>query len=181
MPLGQVDPDLVRNLVQYYRDEYGLGIGVLTPSAVPAGMSNPDREQIDGASLATYLGTLFPADFDDPNVALIGLTPLDLYAEERDWRFQLGNANWSEHSRAVVSTYRMHLRTFGPRDDELVFSRTRTLVTKSGLDVLRTTPERRPQEPNVRQHPERDRPRRDGGAASPSQPLSGYSGEGLGH
>ena len=130
VPLGQVDPELVRNLVQYYHEEYGLEIGVLTPSAIPTGMTNTDRKQIDGESLATYLGTLFPADFDDPNVALIGLTPLDLYAEDRDWRFQLGNANWSEQSRAVVSTYRMHLAAFGLVDDERVFSRTQTLVTK---------------------------------------------------
>lgn len=130
VPLGQVDPDLVGNLVKYYRDEYGLEIGVLTPSAVPAEMTNPDREQIDGESLAEYLGTLFPADFDDPNVALIGLTPLDLYAEDRDWNFELGHANWSEQSRAVVSTYRMHLGTFRLVDDERVFSRTRKLVTK---------------------------------------------------
>ena len=130
VPLGQVDPDLVRNLVKYYRDEYGLEIGLLTPSAIPAEMVNPDREQIDGESLADYLGTLFPADFNDPNVALIGLTPLDLYAKDRDWNFELGHANWSAQSRAVVSTYRMHLGTFRLVDDERVFSRTRKLVTK---------------------------------------------------
>jgi predicted Zn-dependent protease len=130
VPLGQVDPDLVRNLVSYYRDVYGLEIGVLTPSAIPAGTINPDREQIDGESLADFLGALFPADFYDPNVALIGLTPLDLYANDRDWRFQLGNAQWGTQSRAVVSTYRMHLGAFGLVDDERVFTRTRKLVTK---------------------------------------------------
>ena len=130
VPLGQVDPELVRNLVKYYRDEYGLDIEVLTPSAVPAEMTNPDRDQIDGESLAEYVGRLFPSDFANPNVALIGLTPLDLYAEDRDWNFQLGHANWSLQARAVVSTYRMHLGTFRLVDDERVFSRTRKLVTK---------------------------------------------------
>ena len=130
VPLGQVDPNLVRNLVEYYRDEYGLEIGVLTPSAVPAGMTNLDREQIDGESLSEYVGRLFPADLANPNVALIGLTPLDLYAEDRNWYFQLGNATWSPQAHAVVSTYRMHLGTFRLVDDERVFSRTRKLVTK---------------------------------------------------
>jgi len=130
VPLGQVEPDLVRKLVEYYRDTYGLDIGVLTPSAVPAGMTNPDREQIDGELLADYVGSLFPADFANPNVALIGLTPLDLYAADRDWNFQLGNANWTLQARAVVSTYRMHLGTFRLVDDDRVFSRTRKLVTK---------------------------------------------------
>ncbi|MCH7999657.1 MAG: hypothetical protein IIA91_09285 [Chloroflexi bacterium] len=130
VPLGQVDPDLVLNLVEYYRDEYGLEIGVLTPSAVPAAMINPNRRQIDGESLADYVGRLFPADFANPDVALIGLTPLDLYAADRNWRFQLGHATWAPQAHAVVSTYRMHLGTSRLVDDERVLSRTRKLVTK---------------------------------------------------
>jgi predicted Zn-dependent protease len=130
VPLGQVDPDLIRNLVKYYRDEYGLDIGVLTPSAIPTDMTNAHRDQIDGESLANYLGTLFPADFNDPSVVLIGLTPLDLYAEGSDWRFELGFADWSAQSRGVVSTYRTHLGTFQMVDNERVLSRTRKMVTK---------------------------------------------------
>lgn len=127
VPLGQVDPDLVRSLVKYYRDEYGLEIGVLTPSAIPPDMIDSHRRQIGGESLADYMGALFPAD---PNVVLIGLTPLDLYSEDRDWRFELGCADWSAQPRGVVSTYRMHLGTLRLVDDERVFSRTRKLVTK---------------------------------------------------
>ena len=130
VPLGKVDPDLVHNLVAYYQDEYGLEIGVLTPSAIPTDMINPARDQIDGASLADSTVSLFPADFYDPNVALIALTPLDLYAEDRNWRFQLGHAAWDEQPRAVVSTYRMHLGTFRLVDDQRVFARTRKMVTK---------------------------------------------------
>jgi predicted Zn-dependent protease len=130
VPLGQVDPDLVRTLVAYYRDEYGLEIGVLTPSAIPAGMINPERKQIGAESLADFLGALFPADFNDPNVALIGLTPLDLYDEDSDWRFEMGYATWGAQSHAVVSTYRMHLGAFRLADDERVLTRTRKLVTK---------------------------------------------------
>ena len=63
-------------------------------------------------------------------VALIGLTPMDLYAHDRDWFFQMAYVNYSAQSRAVVSTYRMHLGIFRPADDERVFSRARKLVTK---------------------------------------------------
>jgi hypothetical protein len=84
VPLGQVDPDLVRDLVEYYRDEYELELAILTPSAIPADMINPHRKQIGCESLADYMGMLFSAQFEDPNVVLIGLTPLDLYAEDRD-------------------------------------------------------------------------------------------------
>lgn len=138
VPLGRVDPDLVRDLVKYYRDEYGLEIGLLTPSAIPADMTNSRREQIDGESLADYMGTLFPADVADPNVVLIGLTPLDLYAKDTDWRFELGYADWSAQSRAVVSTYRMHVGMFHMVDNERVLSRTRKMVTKYiGLTLYR--------------------------------------------
>jgi predicted Zn-dependent protease len=131
VPLGQVDPDIVRNLVDYYRDQYGLRIGVLTPSTVPAEIVSQKRHQIDGPSLSDYMKKLFPADFADPNVVLIGLTPLDLYAHDEDWRFELGVADWSGPSHGLLSTYRMHV---GGRlrlvSDERVLSRMRKMVTK---------------------------------------------------
>jgi len=132
VPLGQVDPDLVRDLAEYYRDEYGLEIGVLTPSAVPAERIDAQRGQIEGVALAGYLKTLFPEDVADPDVTLIGLTPLDMFASaERSWRFALGCIYWSDRqSRAVVSTYRMHLGSSGLVDAERVEERTRKLVTK---------------------------------------------------
>lgn len=130
VPLGQVDPDQMRSLVQYYQDEYRLHVGVLTPSAIPEQMVSRDREQIDGESLADYMGTLFAADFNDPDVVLIGLTPLDLYAHDENWRFELGFADWSGPSRGVVSTYRMHLGILRLVSNERVLSRTRKMVTK---------------------------------------------------
>ena len=135
VPLGQVDPDLVRNLVDYYRDQYGLRIGVLSPSAVPAEIINRDREQIDCPSLADYLQKLFPADYEDPNVVLIGLTPLDLYDHGRQWNFEMACWNWSDQARGVVSTYRLHLGTFRLVNDERVLSRSRKLVTK-GIGLM---------------------------------------------
>jgi len=138
VPLGQVDPDLVRNLVDHYRYDYGMRTGVLTPSAVPEEIVSHERHQIDGASLADYMGKLFPADFQDPNVVLIGLTPLDLYAHDRDWNFELGWADWSGPGHGVVSTYRMHLGRFFLVDDDRVLSRTRKMVTKYvGLMYMR--------------------------------------------
>ncbi|MGD0115884.1 MAG: hypothetical protein ABSC13_07770 [Dehalococcoidia bacterium] len=138
VPLGQVDPDLLRNLVDYYRNEYGIRIGVVTPSAVPAELVSRDRHQIDGASLADYMQKLFPADFADPNVVLIGLTPLDLYAHDENWRFELGVADWSGPSHALVSTYRTHLGGLFLVSNDRVLSRTRKMVTKyMGLTYMR--------------------------------------------
>jgi predicted Zn-dependent protease len=135
VPLGQVNADVVRNLVDYYRDEYGLRIGVLTPSAVPEEAVSEERGQIDCPSLADYLGKLFPSDYEDPDVVLIGLTPLDLYDHAMDWRFELACWNWSGPSRGVVSTYRMHLGSLFLVGDERVLSRTRKMVTK-GIGLM---------------------------------------------
>ena len=80
-----MDPDIVRNLADHYRYDYGMRTWVLTPSAVPEEMVSHERDQIDGASLAEYMGKLFPADFQDPNVVLIGLTPLICMLTIADW------------------------------------------------------------------------------------------------
>ena len=103
---------------------------MLTPSAIPADLTNRQRGQIDGASLAGYMGELFPAEFHDPNVALIGLTPLDLYAADENWRFELAAADWSGPSHGVVSSYRMYWAMSGLANDQLVLLRTRKMVTK---------------------------------------------------
>jgi pimeloyl-ACP methyl ester carboxylesterase len=132
-PLGQVDPDLVQSLVDYYREVYGLEIGILTPRSVPAEALDADRDQIEAVALANYLGSLFPADYNDPDVSLIGLTPLDLYIADREWRFALGVRLRTPDQNAgvgVVSTYRMHLGDLGLVDFERVVSRTRKMVTK---------------------------------------------------
>jgi hypothetical protein len=130
-PLGQIDPELVRGLVEYYGAEYGLEIGILTPSEAPWQFISPDRDQIEGLALTDYLETLFPQDIADPEVTLIGLTPLDMYtAANLDWRFALGSIDWSERPRAVISTYRMHLGSRGLVDEARVEERTRKLVTK---------------------------------------------------
>src|SRR3972149_3545212 len=78
-PLGEVSPELVEHLVDYYRDEYGISITVLTPNAIPDGMANPDRGQIDVQDLMDYMATLFPTASRDPSAILIGVTPVDMY------------------------------------------------------------------------------------------------------
>ena len=148
VPLGQVDPELVRQLVDYYFETYGLEIGVLAPGAIPAELVHPVRQQIDGQTLAEYIGTLYPQDFETPGVALIGLTPLDLYAADRDWRFQMGIASWGLTSHGVVSSYRMHLGEFDLVDEGLWLERVRKLVTKYiGLMVYQLSLSERPESP----------------------------------
>ncbi|MDO8612785.1 MAG: hypothetical protein Q7R32_08180 [Dehalococcoidia bacterium] len=130
VPLGRVNPDFVLQLVEYYEAEYGLAIGVLTPSTIPEEAIDPGRNQVDGPSLTAYIERLFPAEASDPEVVLIGLTPMDIYDRESHYRFLFGSRGTFEDPRAVVSTYRMQLGVTAPPDGDQVLSWARKLVTK---------------------------------------------------
>jgi len=129
-PVGTIDPDLVTNLIQYYRDEYSLEIGVVTPSGIPESFVDASRHQLDVTALADLVGHVHWFEVGSPEIVLIVLTPVDLYDKTSHYRFVFGvRASYDEPS-GVVSTYRMHLGAFGLVDDEKVFERTRKMVTK---------------------------------------------------
>jgi predicted Zn-dependent protease len=131
VPLGQVSPSLVEHLIDHYRDQYGLTVAVLTPSAVPEEMANPLREQIDAGTLIDYMGSLFPDAYGDPNAVLVGVTPVDLYDKDIDWRYVFGVRGPPTYPKAVISTFRMNPETYGgPPNDRLLFSRARKLLSK---------------------------------------------------
>ena len=132
VPLGQVSPSLVHHLVEYYENEYSLAITVLTPSAVPAELIDPDRGQIDVQDLMDYMATLFRAASSDPNVVLVGLTPVDMYDRTSHYRFLFGARDTEVTPRAVVSTARLTLKVFGIGEGEGIRrSRVRKLITKN--------------------------------------------------
>ena len=131
VPLGQVSPALVQHLVDHYREQYGLLVTVLRPLGIPDVVVDTDRDQLAGVALMDFMRGAFPDANADPNVVLIGLTPLDLYYEEKDWRFAFGVRGMPEDPKGVVSTFRMNPETFGKdRDDDLLFSRARKMVSK---------------------------------------------------
>ena len=131
VPFGQVSPSLVQHLVDHYRDQYGLTVTVLTPSAVPEDIADPLREQVGGSALIDYMSGLFPEAYHDPNAILIGLTPVDLYWEESHYRYVFGVRSLLPNHSAVISVFRMNPETYSePSNDELLFSRSRKLFTK---------------------------------------------------
>lgn len=130
-PLGTISEKLVRDLVSYYEAEYGLNVGVLTPQAVPTSLAGNDDEQIDAEDLIGYMEGRFPDEASDPDVTLIGLTPLDIYDKSSDFYFIFGSKGSPAESRAVISTFRMDPRTFGGfGDDKLLFERAQKMVTR---------------------------------------------------
>ncbi len=131
VPLGQVSPSLVQHLVDYYRDQYGLTVTVLTPSAIPEDIANPLREQVDAPTLIEYMGSLFPDAYGDPNAVLVGLTPVDLYHDDSHFRYVFGVKGGPTDPKAMISTFRMNPEVYSePTNDELLFSRSRKLFTK---------------------------------------------------
>jgi len=129
-PLGSISADLVRRLVDYYDETYGLEVGVLTPSSLPESIIDPDRQQIESKDIGFHISQMFPLDHDDPETVVIGLMPVDLYIEERNWRFAFG-ATWPDQfSLGIISTVRMNPATFGLPNDDLYYDRVRTLVSK---------------------------------------------------
>ena len=131
VPLGQVSPELIEHFVDHYAEQYGIPASVLAPVAIPRELVDPLREQVDGVTLIDYAGSLFPEEYVDSDVVLIALTPVDLYDRTSTWRFIFGTKGTFTDPKAVVSTFRMNPQTFGePRNDELLFSRARKIVTK---------------------------------------------------
>lgn len=129
VPLGNVSSDLTEHLVNHYSDEYGLTVRVLDNKSIPTDLADREREQVGGIALIEYMGSLFPEAHADPDAILVGLTPVDMYFEERDWRFAFWVSN-EQTSKGVVSFFRMNPETFGmDRGDDLLYTRTRKVVT----------------------------------------------------
>jgi predicted Zn-dependent protease len=129
VPLGNVSGDLVGHLVDHYDDEYGLKVRILDNKSIPTKLADPDREQVGGIALMEFIGSLFPEAYANPDAILVGLTPVDMYFEQRDWRFAFWVSN-EQINKGVVSFKRMDPETFGmdPNED-LLYTRVRKVVT----------------------------------------------------
>ena len=127
-PLGMVDAQIVRGLVAYYGETYGLEVQVLTPLAIPAGTGHSKRQQIDASTLVSYVDTAHRAG---PEATIIALTPIDLYNQETHYRYIFG-LQWSPLTKSgIVSTFRMDDAAYGfPPDDGAYHARVRKMVTK---------------------------------------------------
>ena len=149
VPLGQIPPAQVDALVAYYHQQYGLAVTVLTPTAIPASLEDPLRQQIDASGLITYMGTLFPAAYGDRNAVLIGLTVVDLYDATSHFRYVFGVKGTAADPKAVVSTLRMDPRFYSePANDALLGTRARKLLSKYiGLLYYKLSPSSDPTSP----------------------------------
>lgn len=130
-PLGHVPPALVEHLVAHYREQYGLDVTVLTPSAIPSSLEDPLRQQVDAAALIDYVGGLFPEARSDAEAVVIGLTSIDLYDSTSHFRYVFGLKGTADDPKGVVSTFRMDPLTYSePADDGVLYTRARKMVSR---------------------------------------------------
>ena len=131
VPLGQIDPTLLQDLVAYYQQQYGLKVAILTPEPVPTEFASNLREQVDASRLISYMTGLFPGTDNNSAVVLIGLTPLDIYDSTSTFRYLFGLKGDVQTPKGMLSTFRMDPRTYGePADTSMTFTRTQRMLSK---------------------------------------------------
>ncbi len=132
VPIGNISGDLVVRLVEHYRAEYGIDIGIMTPLAAPEFAAHPERNQIDAAGLLQEtVGRRWPQESADGDVVIIGITPVDMYDSDSHFRYVFGVKYTYEFPKAIVSMFRMTPEFYGaPPDPDLTFERTQKLLGK---------------------------------------------------
>lgn len=156
VPLGLESSELLLDLARHYQRQYGLEVQIMLPIGIadytvhrnreqPGVLPVPDflkwlipdlrmeenHDQLGGVLLREYMKAAFPDEADDPNVVLIGVTPLDLYYENEDWRWALGVRGFYDDPKAVISTFRMNPESSGrDADADLLLMRARKMTSK---------------------------------------------------
>ena len=148
VPLGTIDPTLVKDVVRYYQEQYALTVAVVSPGELPISVVDQQREQIDAAALMEHLFLRMPMTATPPPV-VIGLTSVDLYDPNSTFRYVFGVKQTSASPMAVISTFRMNPETYGDTANyEVLLSRTRKMLTKYiGILHFRLAPSSDPASP----------------------------------
>ncbi len=131
LPLGNVPGEQLGGMVAYFRDAYGLDVEVLKPAAIPAEFVEPKRGQIADDALFGYMEQLYPNDYANTQVILIGLTTIDIHMVSKHYRYVFGVRLTDENPKGVISLARLDPRFYGePPDGELFSARARTMLSK---------------------------------------------------
>lgn len=81
VPVGGVTKATIEQLVGYYGSKYGLEVSVLPPINLEIEVvSANDRKQAEAEELIALLWETYPQYSSDPNVSLLGVTPVDMYS-----------------------------------------------------------------------------------------------------
>jgi predicted Zn-dependent protease len=128
VPLGDFSTSAVQDLVNYYKNKYGIAIETLPSVPLEPAAIDTDRHQLVAEAAVDGMNRANPNLVNDPAAILIGLTRADMYIAQYDWRFTF---SWrQERKYAVVSDARMSLGAKAVPAEKLA-SRLRKMVTKN--------------------------------------------------
>jgi hypothetical protein len=105
LPLGSFPVSDLERLTAFYQARYGVAVEILPPLQIPAGLEDPNRNQLAAEDLIDVIATGIPGASELDRV-VIGFVTDDIYIRGRpDWRWAFGLRH--EAHLGVVSTARM--------------------------------------------------------------------------
>jgi predicted Zn-dependent protease len=134
VPMGAVPPELLQSLTAYYKRELGLDVKVLPGAVLLQQEMDQEKHQFDAAVLESLMEGNYPNLASDPNVVLIGITPLDMTRlDQLNLNFLFGQrfGEGADSRFGVISYFRMNPQSYGePPDQVLLETRLRKMVTR---------------------------------------------------
>jgi predicted Zn-dependent protease len=135
VPLGAVSPGLLDSLVAYYKRELDLEVRILPGVVLLEQFMDQERQQFDTGFLVRQVeGAATWEISSDPNVILIGITPLDMTdADQPNLNYLFGQrfGEGADFRFGVISYFRMNPETYGRSPDPLLLeTRLRKMVTR---------------------------------------------------
>ncbi len=140
LPVGPLPRRHLAAVETYFRTHTRLNIAVLPMVPVSPEMLDSQRNQLVAEKVITAVLGSLPKITMNPRAVVIGITPMDLFTLEQNWKYIYAKREGSHCT--VISSARMTLDAAGNRTDEATYlARIRKMVAKTiglqyyGLDT----------------------------------------------
>ena len=131
--VGNIDPDLIKELAAHFRQTLGLDIQELPAISFDPGTVDTNRSQVVAEELVAAIRRRHPALTGDAHARIIGVTGDDMFLRKMagPWSFGFSLRSDDAHM-AVVSYARMDPAALGlPPDPDMLRSRVTKMVAKN--------------------------------------------------
>lgn len=140
LPVGPLPRHHLDAVVKHFRGNTPLRIEVLPMVPVLPEMLESTRNQLVAEKVIAAVLKSLPKITINPRAVIIGITPMDMFTEERNWKYVYAKREGSHCT--VISSARMTRDAKGKRiDEETYLARIRKMVAKTiglqyyGLDT----------------------------------------------
>src|ERR1700687_43983 len=145
VPVGNVSPAEMNELVVHYQQKLNLSSVILSPMTISPGDFDPSRKQLVAENILQSLQRDYSSYLKNNSAILIGITDDDMYPRGENWQFCFG---WrkADIRMAVASTARMNLHYPGePVGQTDSSTRLQKIITKDiGIMYYRKSPNNNP-------------------------------------